>query len=367
MNTDSSSSNGIKTIRVSTDCINITPDDFSETVRAGSMENNTTEKYSHDDGKTRIFRSAQATEHTAIRPDQWIQACLVAITGPLKGQYYPLVYGYNHIGREDSNNVCLAGDDSISKHQLIIHYNKHKRVFYASKDPRTNQITTTDDGDLIISEVELEPGCNLIMSDDTTLKLIPFCDESFAWDYSNLQNIHEVPNLPKVPDFMLNAGHTITIDTEDLDTQITERYERKDESVTRLIRSANAAPTEVKKLSKDFWVQGWLLAVSGPMKGRAFPIRYGFNHVGRKENNTIVLADDPSISGEQLLIVYNQKHKKFYVEKSPQSHQLTEFDDGDIINLATELRPGAQLIMTQETTLRFIPLCGENFSWDYSK
>lgn len=364
MTPDSAETERINTIRIATDNIESSINGVSYNPDETNNEGRTVVHNRHD--RTQLIRGG-ARRAITVSPHQWVQGWLVAITGPMKGQYFPLVYGYNHIGRDASNNICLAGDKSISKHQLIIHYNKNKRSFFASKDPRTNQLTLTEDEDLILSDIELEPGSNLLMSDATTLKLIPFCDADFTWDYNNLQDIVEEPVPPPAPVDMPESGQTVTIDTEELDTQATVRYERSDESVTKLIRATTSDSTEIKPLSKEAWVQGWLVAISGPMKGRAYALRYGFNHIGRKESNTIVLAEDAGISGEQILIVYNRKRKTFYVEKSPQSTQITEFEDGDIVNLATELKPGSLLIMTGETTLRFIPLCGENFAWDYTR
>ena len=120
-------------------------------------------------------------------------------------------------------------------------------------------------------------------------------------------------------------------------------------------------------LSREEWVQGWLVAITGPMKGKAFPVGYGFNHIGRSSSNRIVLAQDKSISSKQIIIYYKPKQHTFYVEKAPESTQMTELSDGDIVTaVPSPLVAGETLKMSSQTTLRFVPFCGEDFSWDYN-
>ena len=120
-------------------------------------------------------------------------------------------------------------------------------------------------------------------------------------------------------------------------------------------------------LSREEWVQGWLVAITGPMKGKAFPVGYGFNHIGRSSSNRIVLAQDKSISSKQIILYYKPKQHTFYVEKAPESTQMTELSDGDIVtSVPSPLVAGETLKMSSQTTLRFVPFCGEDFSWDYN-
>lgn len=365
MTPDMSPNDEVKTVRIATGSLDtaFSYDSLPTVVVNTSDINHAAGASAGNDEKTQLFRDTKAPSYKPLQAEQWVQGWLVATTGPMKGQYFPLSYGYNHVGRDTTNSVYLPGDEAISRHQVIIHYNKKNKRFYIAKDHRTTQLTETVEGDLINSEMELEDGCEIIMSESTTLKFVPLCSEQFSWDYSLLP-------MPTPADIqaqsMAAAAYAGGLSSDDDDNSATVRYDRANSSVTQLIRETPRAASGFRPIDKKDWVQGWLVAISGPMQGYSFPIRYGFNHIGRNAGCNISLPGDPAISGEQLLLVYNRKRKKFYVEKSPQSHQITELSDGDYISQEMELEPNEHLIMTPQTTLRFIPLCGEDFAWDYA-
>lgn len=381
MTPDMNNQDVMKTIRIATG-------NFSSPVQLGNnsaaaatiSDNSPTVKYQRKEN-TILIREKKSAPYVTLSPQQWVQGWLVAISGPMKGMYFPLAYGYNHVGRASDNQVSLPGDNSISSHQIIIHYNKVDNRFYVNKDHRTTQLTETADGDLISQETELFPGCELMMSEVTTLKFVPFCGENFIWNYKQLPEVRQEqdPDIPAdfppvTPTVVVNSNgnsYTDHLPTEKINEPVAEssrtvRYDRQQDSKTQLFREKSPSVTEFSPLDKKDWVQGWLVAISGPMQGHSFPIRYGYNHIGRSSNCTIALTEDPAVSEEQLLLVYNRKRKIFLLDKSPLTHQVTELADGDIVTKEMDLPPFEHLILTPETTLRFVPFCGDNFSWDYS-
>lgn len=138
-----------------------------------------------------------------------------------------------------------------------------------------------------------------------------------------------------------------------------------DDGKTRLFKPQAAASSI--SVPQEKWVLGWLVAITGPLKGKSFTIGYGFNTVGRDRDCQISLEGDNTISRRQIIIYYRKKQRQFYVEKAPESTQMTEMSDGDIVtSVPTEITAGEILKMSGLTTLRFIPFCGEDFTWDYS-
>ena len=109
-------------------------------------------------------------------------------------------------------------------------------------------------------------------------------------------------------------------------------------------------------------VAGWLVAVSGPHFGESFPFPAGRSSLGRSADNDIVLAKDPSVSrSRHCFIVYEPKHRTFFVQPGEGSG-LTYRND-DYITASTELAP-RDILEIGGTKLLFVPLCGEDFDWE---
>lgn len=110
-------------------------------------------------------------------------------------------------------------------------------------------------------------------------------------------------------------------------------------------------------------VVGWLVVTDGPGRGDFRPIFYGNNTVGRNANQRIALNfRDNSISGEeQAYIQYNYKKREFLFIPNlakPNILEVNEDNPSGPIPLKAY-----DVIRMGETTLIFIPLCGEQFEW----
>jgi len=126
-----------------------------------------------------------------------------------------------------------------------------------------------------------------------------------------------------------------------------------------------SAPVSKKPAQSDP-VVGWLVAVHGEHFGESFCIGAGMNSIGRNESNRIILNRDLSVSREKhALITYEPKHRKFYI-KPGDSSGLTYLNDEYITE--TKQLTANDRIELGNSLFVFVPLCGENFTWeDYMK
>ena len=123
---------------------------------------------------------------------------------------------------------------------------------------------------------------------------------------------------------------------------------------------------QVKKSGPIDPVVGWLVCIQGNHFGDSFNIVAGMNSIGRNDSNRIVLDRDPSVSREKhALITYEPKHRHFYV-KPGDSSGLTYLNEEYITE--TKQIKEKDTIELGNSKFIFIPLCGEDFTWeDYMK
>lgn len=109
-------------------------------------------------------------------------------------------------------------------------------------------------------------------------------------------------------------------------------------------------------------VVGWLVVVEGPGKGRAVPLGYGSNSIGRGATDRIKLdfGDDQISRSGHAVVTYDPRGRKFYVQHGGGTN-LTYLGDQPVL-APTEL-PALSHISIGHTVLRFVPLCGEEFDW----
>ena len=129
---------------------------------------------------------------------------------------------------------------------------------------------------------------------------------------------------------------------------------------------AQSSSNQDKKNAPIDPVVGWLVCIQGPHFGDSFIIVAGMNSIGRNSDNRIVLDRDPSVSREKhALITYEPKHRHFYV-KPGDSSGLTYINEEYITE--TKQIKEKDVIELGSSKFIFIPLCGEDFTWeDYMK
>lgn len=107
---------------------------------------------------------------------------------------------------------------------------------------------------------------------------------------------------------------------------------------------------------------GWLIVVDGPGRGAAFTIHDGVASIGRSPDQAVPLAfGDNSISRENhAAIAYDDEQRSFFLGHGGKAN-LVRLNGRPV--LSTEELRSDDAIRIGETTLRFVALCGAQFSW----
>lgn len=109
-------------------------------------------------------------------------------------------------------------------------------------------------------------------------------------------------------------------------------------------------------------VVGWLVCIKGNHFGESFGIYAGRNSVGRSEGNRIVIKNEKTISREKhAWITYEPKKRKFYVQPG-ESSGITYLNGDDIME--SHQLNSKDMLEFGEGQFMFVPLCGEDFSWE---
>jgi hypothetical protein len=108
-------------------------------------------------------------------------------------------------------------------------------------------------------------------------------------------------------------------------------------------------------------VSGWLIAISGPARGRDFRITSERNFIGRSEEMEIRITKDEYVSRENHAAVsYSPKNHTFRIYPGD-SRGLTYLNDLEV--LAPELLEPYDIVEVGKTQLMFVPFCGDRFNW----
>ncbi|WP_326533856.1 FHA domain-containing protein [Pseudorhodoferax sp.] len=151
------------------------------------------------DGRTRMAAGEQRTGAAAPSPRSgdpeitvavWskgggidpVVGWLVCHEGPNQGRDYRIRSGYNTIGRDTGNQICIAGDDTIAREE-------HARIFFDIKKTAFHLIAGKGrsgayvNNDVVLQSVVLQP-YDTVEIGTTRLIFVPFCGERFRWDTS---------------------------------------------------------------------------------------------------------------------------------------------------------------------------------------
>lgn len=107
---------------------------------------------------------------------------------------------------------------------------------------------------------------------------------------------------------------------------------------------------------------GWLVVVAGPGRGAGFTLFSGVSLIGRGEDQTVSLDfGDTSISRSQhAAIAYDPEQMQFFIGHGGKAN-LVRRNNRPV--LTTEALEAGDVIRIGETSLRFVPLCGKDFTW----
>lgn len=113
----------------------------------------------------------------------------------------------------------------------------------------------------------------------------------------------------------------------------------------------------------NLFPSGWLVVVAGPGEGNALPVYGGVSTIGRGDDQALKLDfGDTSISRQNhAAVAYDSEQNKFFLGHGGKSN-IIRLNDRPV--LSTEELGHADILRIGETTLRFVALCGADFSWD---
>jgi len=110
-------------------------------------------------------------------------------------------------------------------------------------------------------------------------------------------------------------------------------------------------------------VVGWLICVKGKYFGESFNLHAGQNTIGRSLRMSIALINEECVSREShAKIIFDPKSETFIVVAG-QSSGLT-YLNGTLLAMPTNLKAYDKLEFGSNCMYIFMPLCGENFSWN---
>ncbi|MXQ09516.1 FHA domain-containing protein [Alphaproteobacteria bacterium GH1-50] len=121
------------------------------------------------------------------------------------------------------------------------------------------------------------------------------------------------------------------------------------------------AKTATSKTETKFPV-GWIIVIEGPGRGTCFTMFNGVSQIGRGEDQAVRLDfGDTSISrNNHAAVAYDDEQAKFFLGHGGKSN-LVRLNGRPV--LSTEELSNGDTIRIGETTLKFVSLCDENFSW----
>ena len=104
---------------------------------------------------------------------------LVCTDGVNKGTDYRLHQGRNFVGRSPEMDVCILGDNTVSRssHAIVV-YDPRSNVYLAQPGSAKELCYVNDK--LVLNPVELKT-MDLLNIGDTKLMFVPLCGEQFHW------------------------------------------------------------------------------------------------------------------------------------------------------------------------------------------
>jgi hypothetical protein len=104
---------------------------------------------------------------------------LVCLAGPDRGRDFRLHAEKNFIGRSPLMDVCVAGDESVSRdrHATVI-FDPKKQTFWTLPGDASGLVYLN--GDIVHSPAQMRRD-DVLEVGQTKLVLIPFCGEKYSW------------------------------------------------------------------------------------------------------------------------------------------------------------------------------------------
>lgn len=111
-------------------------------------------------------------------------------------------------------------------------------------------------------------------------------------------------------------------------------------------------------------ITAWMVVIKGNGKGNARPMSYGLHRIGRGADQQIPLNfGDEGISRDtHATVEYDPAIRKFFLAKGNNLVYL----NGERVGQGTEreILTGDEIRLSNDTVLRFVAFCGDEFDWD---
>jgi hypothetical protein len=105
---------------------------------------------------------------------------LICVEGKDKGRDYRIHTDNNYIGRSEKMDICIRGDDTVSRdNHAIISYDNRDRIFYFS--PGEGRSIVRVNGKAIFNTVEIK-SYDKVELGNTKLLFCALCGEGFNWN-----------------------------------------------------------------------------------------------------------------------------------------------------------------------------------------
>ena len=109
---------------------------------------------------------------------------VVVVDGPGRGQFRPVYYGQNTIGRGMDMRISIDfGDHRISReaHAYVI-YDEVERKFFVRDNGKSNIVRVN--GEMVLAPSQLHDR-DMISIGETTMLFVALCDSRFDWSVGN--------------------------------------------------------------------------------------------------------------------------------------------------------------------------------------
>jgi len=127
--------------------------------------------------------------------------------------------------------------------------------------------------------------------------------------------------------------------------------------------AAEKAPKPATEGNHTMYPVGWIIVIDGPGLGACFTLYSGASQIGRGEDQGVRLDfGDTSISrNNHAAVAFDDEQSAFYLGHGGKSN-LVRLNGKPV--LSTEELASGDEIRIGETTLKFLALCGSDFTWD---
>lgn len=142
-------------------------------------------------------------------------------------------------------------------------------------------------------------------------------------------------------------------------------FERSDGRIEDILAGGQTQQETSTKNEVDFPV-GWLVITNGPGRGAQVSLQVGVSQIGRGDTQSVQLDfGDNGISRENhAAIAFDDEEHKFFLGHGGKAN-IVRLNGKPV--LSTEELTNGDEIRISETTLHFVALCGEDFTWAEDK